>query len=71
MTTTTRTPRRAKAVEPRRESLLTDFTVTPMSAEDRRRAAIAVCRRSASVEEARELLEALGLLDVAMLRGAA
>jgi hypothetical protein len=30
-----------------------------------------VCDRSASADEAHELLEALGLLDVALLRGAA
>jgi hypothetical protein len=71
MTTTTRTPRRAKSAEPRRESLLTDFTLAPISPEQRRRAALAVCHRSATADEARELLEALGLLDTAMLRGAA
>jgi hypothetical protein len=51
--------------------LLTDFAVTPVSADQRRRAAIAVCDRAASAEEAHELLDALGLLDVEMLRGAA
>jgi hypothetical protein len=71
MTTTTRTPRRAKTVEPRRESLLADFALTPISPEDRRRAALAVCHRSANADEARELLDALGLLDHSMLRGAA
>jgi hypothetical protein len=71
MTTTTRTPRRSKSVEPRRESLLTDFALTPISAEERRRAALAVCHRAADADEARELLEALGLLDTAILRGAA
>jgi hypothetical protein len=30
-----------------------------------------VCHRSATAEEARELLDALGLLDNAMVRGAA
>jgi len=30
-----------------------------------------VCHRSASAEEARELLDALGLLDTSMARGAA
>jgi hypothetical protein len=71
MTTTTRTPRRTKPAEPRRESLLADFALTPISPEERRRAALAVCHRSATAEEARELLEALGLFDPAMLRGAA
>jgi hypothetical protein len=67
MTTTTRSH---KPAEPRRESLLTDFALVPITAEERRRAALAVCRRSASAEEARELLDALGLLDV-HLEGAA
>jgi hypothetical protein len=69
--TTTRTSRRAKSPEPRRESLLADFALTPVSPEERRRAALAVCRRSATAEEARELLDALGLLDATMARGAA
>jgi hypothetical protein len=63
MTTTTRPSHRAKQAEPRRESLLTDFTLTPVSADERRRAALAVCHQSATADEARELLEALGLLD--------
>jgi hypothetical protein len=67
MTTTTR----KTATEPRRESLLTDFTLSPIPAQDRRRAALAVCARSESAAEARELLEALGLLDDTALRGAA
>jgi hypothetical protein len=64
------TTRRAPA-EPRRESLLADFTLTPIPEQDRRRAALAICDRSSSVEEARELLEALGLLDDKALRRAA
>jgi hypothetical protein len=71
MTTTTRTPGRTKTAEPRRESLLADFTLTPIAPEERRRAALAVCHQSATADEARELLEALGLLDATMLRGAA
>jgi hypothetical protein len=71
MTTTTRTPRGHKVTEPRRESLLSDFALVQLSAEERRRAALAVCRRSATVDEARELLDALGLLDETLLRGAA
>jgi len=71
MTTTTRTPRREKPAETRRESLLADFTVTPISPTDRRRAALAVCHRATTAEEARELLDALGLLDVTLMRGAA
>jgi hypothetical protein len=71
MTTTTPTPRRTKPAEPRRESLLADFSLAPVSPEERRRAALSVCHRSATAEEARELLDALGLLDPAMLRGAA
>jgi hypothetical protein len=67
MTTTTgRT-----ANEPRRESLLTDFTLTPVPEQDRRRAALAICDRASSVEEARELLAALGLLDDKAVRRAA
>jgi hypothetical protein len=71
MTTSSRSPRTGKPAETRRESLLTDFALSPMSADERRRAAIAVCDRAASTEEARELLEALGLLDASILRGAA
>jgi hypothetical protein len=71
MTTTTRTPHRAKPAEPRRESLLADFTLAPVSAEERRRAALTVCHRSATADEARELLDALGLMDATILRGAA
>jgi hypothetical protein len=51
--------------------LLADFTLVPIGPEERRRAALAVCHRSATAEEARELLDALGLLDNAMVRGAA
>jgi hypothetical protein len=71
MTTTTRIPRRDKPAETRRESLLADFTLTPISPTDRRRAAIAVCERAATADEARELLDALGLLDLPSVRGAA
>jgi hypothetical protein len=71
MTTTTRKPRRTKPAEPRREALLADFALSPISPEERRKAALAVCHRAASVEEAREMLDALGLLDREILRGAA
>jgi hypothetical protein len=71
MTASTRSPRRAGSAEPRREALLTDFALTPISAAERRQAALAVCDRAATVDEARELLDALGLLDAASLRGAA
>jgi hypothetical protein len=71
MTTNTRSPRRAKPAEPRRETLLTDFAVTPISPADRRSAALAVCARATDAAEAHELLEALGLLDAAVLKGAA
>jgi hypothetical protein len=71
MTTTTQPKRRTKPVEPRRESLLADFALAPVSAEERRRAALAVCHRSATADEARELLDALGLLDQKLVRGAA
>lgn len=71
MTTTTSTRRRTKPAEPRRESLLADFALTPLSPQERRQAALAVCHRAADAAEAREMLEALGLLDPAMLRGAA
>jgi hypothetical protein len=69
--TTSRTPQRTKPSESRRETLLTDFTVISLSPADRRRAALSVCQRAANVEEARELLSALGLLDDIALRGAA
>jgi hypothetical protein len=68
--TTRRTTQRGKSGESRRETLLTDFSLAPLSPEDRRQAALAVCHRSASVEEARELLSALGLLDAALLGAA-
>jgi hypothetical protein len=68
---TTRRAPRGKTSESRRETLLTDFAVAPLSADDRRSAALAVCARSESVAEARELLSALGLLDDIALRGAA
>jgi hypothetical protein len=71
MTTTTQNARRGKAAEPRRESLLTDFALVPVSTAERRRAALAVCARSETPAEARELLDALGLLDAAVLKGAA
>jgi hypothetical protein len=51
--------------------LLTDFTLAPLSPEERRRAALTVCRSSETVDEARELLSALGLLDDSAIRGAA
>jgi hypothetical protein len=51
--------------------LLADFALAPLSPEARRRAALAVCHRCETVEEAKALLEALGLLDVATVRGAA
>jgi hypothetical protein len=69
--TTTRTTRPERSGEPRRETLLTDFTLAPLSPEERRRAALTVCRSSETVDEARELLSALGLLDDAAIRGAA
>jgi hypothetical protein len=71
MTTTTQSVRRGKSAEPRRESLLTDFALVPISAEERRLAALAVCARAETKEEARDLLETLGLLDAAILKGAA
>jgi hypothetical protein len=71
MTTTTRTPRGSKGAETRRESLLADFTLVPISAEERHSAALAVCERAATTDEARELLDALGLLDRTLMRGAA
>lgn len=72
MTTTQSTQRaRGRKSETRRETLLTDFAITPVPPEERRRAALAVCARSETVDDARELLEALGLLDDKALRGAA
>ena len=52
-----------RGAEPRRETLLTDFTLVPSTPEERRRAALTVCRESETVDEARELLDALGLLS--------
>ena len=54
MTTTSQTPKRGKTAEPRRESLLTDFALVPISIEERRLAALAVCARSETADEARE-----------------
>jgi hypothetical protein len=68
---TTRTARTERSGEPRRETLLTDFTLVQLTAEERRRAALTVCHRSETVDEARELLSALGLLDDEAIRGAA
>lgn len=68
---TTRTARTERSGEPRRETLLTDFTLSPLSPEERRRAALTVCRSSETVDEARELLSALGLLEDDAIRGAA
>lgn len=59
---TTMTPSRSTRTEPRRESLLTDFTLAAVSAEEKHRASLAVCARSTNAAEARELLEALGLI---------
>jgi hypothetical protein len=61
MTTQTAQPQRGG--ESRRETLLTDFTISPVSPEERRRAALTVCEQAETVDEARELLEALGLLS--------
>lgn len=69
--TTRRSTQRGTSSESRRETLLTDFAITPLSPDDRRRAALAVCCRSATADEARVLLSALGLLDDVALRGAA
>jgi hypothetical protein len=63
MTPRTGTSARPKSAEPRRESLLADFAVTPISADERRRAALAVCDRAQDAAEAHDLLDALGLLD--------
>ncbi|HVV75955.1 MAG TPA: hypothetical protein VHC43_07950 [Mycobacteriales bacterium] len=68
---TTRTAKTERSGEPRRETLLTDFTLVALSPEERRRAALTVCRSSETVDEARELLSALGLLDDEAIRGAA
>jgi hypothetical protein len=70
MTPRTSAAARGKPAEPRREALLTDFSVTPTTPQERRRAALAVCDRAGGAAEAHELLEALGLLDRA-LRSAA
>jgi hypothetical protein len=68
---TTQTARTERSSEPRRETLLTDFTLAPLSAGERRRAALTVCRSAETADEARELLSALGLLDDDAIRGAA
>lgn len=62
---------RVRRTETRRETLLTDFAIVALPPEDRRRAALAVCARSGTADEARELLAALGLLEDTALRGAA
>ena len=62
---------RSERGESRRETLLTDFTLAPLSPHERRQAALTVCRSSETVDEARELLSALGLLDDPALKGAA
>jgi hypothetical protein len=49
-----------------RDRLLADLTVVEPSPEQRRRAAIAVCRFNPDPVEAREMLDALGLLDEAV-----
>jgi hypothetical protein len=67
----TQTARTERSTEPRRETLLTDFTLALLTPEERRRAALTVCRSSETAEEARELLSALGLLDDEAIRGAA
>jgi hypothetical protein len=59
---TTMTTPKAPRTEPRRESLLTDFTLAPVTDEERHRASLAVCARSANAAEARDVLEALGLI---------
>jgi hypothetical protein len=49
--------------------MLSDFTLAPVTPAERRRAALAVCHRCTDATEARELLDALGLLsDPAMRR---
>lgn len=45
-----------------RDRLLADLSVVEPSPAQRRRAAIAVCRFNTDRDEAREMLEALGLL---------
>ncbi|HEX3706360.1 MAG TPA: hypothetical protein VHV76_06985 [Mycobacteriales bacterium] len=67
----TQTARTDRSGEPRRETLLTDFTLMPLSPGERRRAALTVCQSSETADEARELLSALGLLDDDAIRGAA
>ena len=67
----TQTARSERGGESRRETLLADFTLSPLSPGERRRAALTVCRSSETVDEARELLSALGLLDDDAIRGAA
>jgi hypothetical protein len=51
-----------------RDRLLADLTVVEPSPAERRRAAVAVCHFNPDRDEARELLEALGLLDDAAIR---
>lgn len=70
---TTKTPQtpRGRKTETRRETFLTDFAIAALPPEERRRAALAVCARCETTDEARELLAALGLLEDKALRGAA
>jgi hypothetical protein len=70
-TTSTAQHSRGRKSETRRETLLTDFAITPVAPEERRRAALAVCAWSATADEAREVLGALGLLGDQTLSGAA
>jgi hypothetical protein len=67
----TQTVRTERSPEPRRETLLTDFTLAQLTPDERRRAALTICRSSETADEARELLSALGLLDDDAIRGAA
>jgi hypothetical protein len=68
---TTQTARPERTGESRRETLLADFTLAPLTPNERRRAALTVCQSAETADEARELLSALGLLDDPVVRGAA
>jgi len=65
--TTTKTPSRQE----QRRAMLTDFTLSPVSPEDRRRAALAVAARGGDRDDVRLMLEALGLLDDPAVRRSA
>lgn len=68
MTTAAATPPSTRRAS--RDRLLADLSVVEPTPEQRRRAALAVCRFNTDPAEAREMLDALGLLDDDAIRSA-